>query len=79
MLLVTLLVVGRRVSVSRMEVSGLEVPSRWGGEAALEVLGLGCSGELVANPSSFPAVDSILMIFLEQSLWLHFLFMAGSV
>lgn len=57
----------------------MEVPSRWGGEVALKVLGQDCSGELVANLSSFSSVDSILMIFLEQSSWEHFLFMEPTV
>lgn len=70
---------GRRVSFSGMVLSGLDGPSRWGGEVALEVLGLGCSGELVADLSSFSSVDSILMIFLEQSWWQHFLFMGLTV
>lgn len=46
---------------------------------ALKVLGQDCSGELVANLSSFSSVDSILMIFLEQSSWEHFLFMEPTV
>lgn len=73
--LVTWLLVGRGVSFSRMGLSGLDGPSRWGGEMALEVLGLGCSGELEINLFSSSSVDSILMIFLWQSLWQHFLFM----
>lgn len=46
---------------------------------ALEVLGLGCSGELVLNLSSFSSVDSTLMIFPEQFLWQHFLFLGVTV
>lgn len=46
---------------------------------AFEVLGLGCSGELVANLFSFSSEDSLLMSFLEQSSWLHFLFMGVTV
>lgn len=46
----------------------------------MEVLGLGCSGELVVNLSSSSSVDSILTIFLEQSLWQqHFLFLDMTV
>ena len=63
-----------------MGLPGLEDPSRWGGETALEVLGLGCSGELLVNLSSSSSVDSILIIFLEQSLWQqHFLFLEMTV
>lgn len=62
-----------------MVLSVLEVPSGWEGEMALEVLGLGCSGELVDNLSLFSSVDSILMIFLQQSMWQHFLFMGLTV
>lgn len=69
---------GRGVSFSGTVLSGLEVPSRCGGEA-LEVLGLGCSREPVSNLSSFSSVDSILMSFLEQSGWQHFLFMGLTV
>lgn len=73
------MLLGRRVSFSGTVLSGLEVPSRWGGKVALEVLGLVCSEELVANPSLFSSVDSILMIFLEQSSWEYFLFTGQTV
>lgn len=76
--LVTRLLVSRRVS-SRTGLSVSEGPSRWRGETALEVLGLGCSGEPVLNLSSSSSVDSILMIFLEQLVWQHFLFLGVTV
>jgi hypothetical protein len=72
--LVTWLLLGGKTSFSMMGLSGLGGPSRWGGETALEVLGLGCSGELEANLTSFSSSDSILMIFLEHWVWQDFLF-----
>lgn len=57
-----------------MGLSGLQGPSRWGGETALEVLGLGCSGELRASRVSFSSSDSILIAFLGHSVWQDFLF-----
>lgn len=59
--------------------SGLGRPSRWGGETALEVLGLGCSGDLWANLASFSSSDSILMAFLGPSVWQDFLFCGMTV
>lgn len=58
---------------------GLGGPSRWGGETALEVLGLGCSGELRANLDSSPSSDSILMTFRGHSVWQAFLFCGVAV
>lgn len=60
-------------------VLGLGDLSRWGGETALEVLGLGCSGELRANLDSFSSSDSILMTFLGHSVWQDFLFCGVAV
>lgn len=67
------LLLGRKTSFPMMGLSGLEGPSR-GGETALEVLGLGCSGELWANRVSRSSSDSILMAFLGHSVWQDFLF-----
>lgn len=73
------LLLGRKTSLPTMGLSGLEGPSRWGGETALEVLGLGCSGELRANRISLSSSDSILMAFLEHSVWQDFLFWGVTV
>lgn len=71
----TWLLLGRRTtSFPMMGLSGLEGPSKWGGETALEVLGLGCSGELEVNLASFSSSDSNLMTFLEHWVWQDFLF-----
>lgn len=59
---------------------GLVGSSECGGETALEVLGLGCSGELWANLASFSSSDSILINFLGPSVWQDFfLFCSVSV
>ena len=62
-----------------MGLLGLGGPSRWGGETALEVLGLGCSGELQANLDSSPSSDSILTAFRGHSVWQAFLFCGVAV
>lgn len=74
--LATWLLLGGKTSLPMTGLLGLGGPSRWGGETALEVLGLGCSGELRANLASFPSSDSILMTFLGHWVWMHFLFWA---
>jgi len=73
------LLLGRKTSPPKMGLSGLEGPSRWGGETALEVLGLGCSGELRANRVSLSSSHSILMAFLGHSVWQDFLFWGRTV
>lgn len=73
------LLLGRKSSLPTVGPLGLEGPSRWGGETALEVLGLGCSGELRANRISLSSSDSILMAFLGHSVWQDFLFWGGTV
>ena len=55
------------------------VSSGAGGETALEVLGLGCSGELWANLASFSSSDSVLITFLGHSVWQYFLFCGVAV
>lgn len=57
--------------------SGLWDPSRGSGETSLEVLGLGCSGELRDNLASFSSSDSILITFLRHSVWQDFLLFCG--
>lgn len=72
------LLLGRKSSfpmTGLLELGGL---SRRDGETALEVLGLGCSGELWANLPSFSS-DSILMSFLGHSVWQDFLFCGVAV
>lgn len=68
------LLLSSEISFPTVGVSGLVGSSGWGGETALEVLGLGCSGELWANLASFSSSDSILIIFLGPSVWQAFLF-----
>lgn len=68
------LLLSSKTSFPTVGVLGLVGSSRWGGETALEVLGLGCSGELWANLASFSASDSILITFLGLSVWQDFLF-----
>ena len=45
----------------------------------MEVLGLGCSGELWANLASFSSSDSVLITFLGHSVWQYFLFCGVAV
>lgn len=74
---VTWLLSGQKSSFPLVGLLGLRGPSRWGGETALEVLGLGCSGEFRALSSS--TSDSILMTFLGASVWQDFLFCGVAV